>query len=42
MNTVKLPRASWEIVLDYIESDNNPIVHAIFQEISDQIYRQEY
>ena len=50
MVTVKMPRASWESVLyileQYAKEDwprkPNPIVMAIYTEIDQQIYSQEY
>jgi hypothetical protein len=45
MPTVKLPRASWDMLLILLEHDvfmHNTQVAILYSEIEDQVYSQEY
>lgn len=44
MVKVEMPRASWDMVLMLIneESKRGYMVDALYKEISDQVYSQEY
>ncbi len=44
MVTVKMPRAQWDTVLMLIneESKRGYLVDALYKEIEDQVYSQEY